>query len=129
MKRIRIGELAQKAGSSASMIRYYEEVGLLPRPHRADSEQRLYEERDIERLRFIRNCRALGFSVEEIIDMGRLAKTPASRAPCRTIVEGRLAKVQSQIAELGRMQRGLEDILARAEHVTAPECRRIQILS
>jgi len=58
----RIGEVAARSGTNAPTIRYYETIGLLPRPGRQDGNQRRYGEDDIQRLTFIRRCRAFDFS-------------------------------------------------------------------
>lgn len=56
-----IGQAAKAAGVSAKMIRHYERIGLLPQAERNDSGYRLYRERDVSLLRFIRQSRSLGF--------------------------------------------------------------------
>ena len=63
-----IGQVAKAAGVSAKMIRHYERIGLLPQAERNDSGYRLYRERDVSLLRFIRQSRSLGFSVPQIAD-------------------------------------------------------------
>ncbi|MBI3734719.1 MAG: MerR family DNA-binding transcriptional regulator, partial [Chloroflexi bacterium] len=58
-----IHELTQQTGVPAKTIRYYESIGLLPRPHRAENNYRQYTPADGERLRFIASARSLGFSL------------------------------------------------------------------
>jgi len=64
-----IGEAAKAAGVSAKMIRNYEQIGLLPPAERSDSGYRLYGLRDVSVLRFIRQSRRLGFSMEQIAEL------------------------------------------------------------
>jgi DNA-binding transcriptional MerR regulator len=63
MAGLRIGALASRMGTNAPTIRYYEEIGLLPRAHRRSGGQRIYSEEDVTRLTFIRRCRGFGFSI------------------------------------------------------------------
>ena len=64
-----IGEAAAAAGVSAKMIRHYEQIGLVPAATRTDSGYRQSSERDVSILRFIRQSRQLGFSMEQIADL------------------------------------------------------------
>src|SRR5690606_33131347 len=67
-----IGQAARRSGISAKMIRYYEEIGLLPEPKRSTSGYRLYTEQDIKTLSFIQHARELGFSstqMKELLDL------------------------------------------------------------
>lgn len=63
---MKIGELAEKSHCNTETIRYYEKVGLLPEPERSEGNYRLYRNIHLERLRFIRNCRSLDMTHEEI---------------------------------------------------------------
>ena len=58
---LKIGALAKLSGATTKTIRYYELLGLLPKPERTDSGYRLYDEKDVERLSFIRKAKNLGF--------------------------------------------------------------------
>ncbi|MCH9035847.1 MAG: MerR family transcriptional regulator, partial [Chloroflexi bacterium] len=60
---LKIGEAGQQAGLTTKTIRYYELLGLLHEPERTDSGYRLYEEKNVERLTFIRKAKSLGFSL------------------------------------------------------------------
>lgn len=64
-----IGQAAQRSGVSAKMLRHYESLGLLPRVARTASGYRLYGEREVHTLRFIRRARDLGFSMAEITEL------------------------------------------------------------
>ena len=61
-----ISELSKQAGVPAKTIRYYEEIELIPPARRAENGYRIYNETDVERLRFIRRARALDFALDDI---------------------------------------------------------------
>lgn len=63
---MKIGELAKKTHCQVVTIRYYESAGLLPPPERSDANYRLYNATHVERLAFIRNCRALDMTLDEV---------------------------------------------------------------
>lgn len=63
---MKIGELAQKTGMQVETVRYYEKEGLLPRISRTDSNYRVYTDAHVERLLFIRHCRSLDMTLDEI---------------------------------------------------------------
>ncbi|EJO8618232.1 Au(I) sensor transcriptional regulator GolS, partial [Salmonella enterica] len=64
-----IGKAAKASKVSAKMIRYYEQIGLIPAASRTDSGYRAYTQADVNQLHFIRRARDLGFSVAEISDL------------------------------------------------------------
>jgi DNA-binding transcriptional MerR regulator len=111
-----IGQLARAAGVSAKTIRYYEEVGVLPRASRTPAGYRQYAEHGVHRLRFVRRARALGLSLAHLktlvaaLDGGLRG---AMRPRLRAIVRAQLGAVQQQRTELELLQRQLERVLAQ----------------
>lgn len=76
---MKISELASQVGINAPTIRYYEEIGLLPRPQRAANGYRVYGQTDLDRLRFVTRSRALDFDLDvigEIIDYRERGVSP-----------------------------------------------------
>ena len=61
-----IGKLAKLTNCKIPTIRYYEEIAILPEAGRSEGNQRRYNETHLQRLHFIRHCRALGFNLDEI---------------------------------------------------------------
>jgi DNA-binding transcriptional MerR regulator len=125
-----IGELASETGVKVPTIRYYEGVGLLPAPPRTEGNQRRYDETAIERLRFIAHARAMGFPMEELRAMLRIAGH--RDAPCEDIdalVRARLTEVEDRIARLTALRSELKGMLSSHQHGTVADCRVVEVLS
>ena len=111
---MKIGELAKAAGCTTDTIRFYEKAGLLPEAVRNEANYRSYREAHIDRLRFIRNCRALDMTHEEIRTLLDAADGPA--AGCGTInalVDEHLGHVNARIHELMQLKTQLTALRAR----------------
>lgn len=110
---MRIGVLAHAASVNISTVRFYERNGLLAEPARGESGRRVYSERDLQRLRFIRQAKDLGFSLEEIRRI--LDLRARGQAPCANVVaaaEHHLAETDKRIAALKSFRRSLAESLA-----------------
>lgn len=113
MQTMTIGRLAKQAGVNIDTIRYYERHGLLPPAVRRPSGYREYRHTDLERLRFIRRAKDLGFTLGEIAELLSLsADRGADMRGVKKKAEARLAQVRTKLAELESMQRGLEQLIA-----------------
>ena len=128
---IKIGELSRQTGCNTETIRYYERVGLLPRPLRSAARYRLYETGDVRRLVFVRRARELGFSLVEVgallalsVDNGK-----DTCAEVRRLAASHLADVRAKIADLRAMQRVLSDAVRRCDAGELPGCPLIGTLS
>lgn len=111
VKTMRIKELSDRSGVSLDAIRHYEKAGLLRTPARSDNGYRRYTDSDVERLQFIRNCRALDMRLAEVRELLDVLDRP--RADCSSVdalVAGHLDEVRAQIASLRDLQRGLIDL-------------------
>jgi DNA-binding transcriptional MerR regulator len=71
-----IGVLAQRSGSSVPTVRYYEEIGLVPKAKRGPGGHRLYDESDLKRLTFVRRCRNFALPIEKIRELASLMDHP-----------------------------------------------------
>lgn len=105
---MKIQELAQKTGVSAKTIRYYEEIGILPAPARAENNYREYGEQDVNRLRLVAGARRLDLSLDDIREI--IALRDRREAPCRVLLE-HLERKADEIAERIREMKRLESEL------------------
>lgn len=119
---MRIGELSQSVGVDVETIRYYEKTGLLPPPAREPNGYRAYGQAHLERLAFIRHCRALDMSladVKQLLDL--LADPTAECGDVDRLVDGHLARVRARLKSLRALERQLSVLRSQchAPHVTA----------
>jgi MerR family mercuric resistance operon transcriptional regulator len=121
--RIAIGALSKHTGTNIETIRYYERVGLLPVPARSSGAYRLYGRDHLKRLNFVRRARALGFSIEQVRTLLRLADE--RKRPCaevRVVAEAHLNDVRGKIADLKRMERVLQATVAGCANGRSAHC-------
>jgi DNA-binding transcriptional MerR regulator len=99
-----IGELATETGVKVVTIRYYEQIGVVPLPVRTSANYRAYSPEHVQRLRFIRRCRDLGFSLDQVRYLFRLSaeNAPSCAEVCR-VAERHLPVIQSKLADLERL--------------------------
>ena len=104
----RIGDLARATGCSVPTIRYYEEIGLIPKAKRRSSGHRVYETSAAELLGFIRRCRDFGFTIEQTRALASLSDG-RSRAclEARDIAHEHLKTVRGRMIELLDLERSL----------------------
>lgn len=113
MEGMSIGEVARLSGTGVEAIRFYEREGLLPQPQRSASGYRSYRAEDVARLRFIRQAKALGFSLREIGELLALRVAPGSRcADVKRRAEAKIADVEARIDSLTRIRQALVQLAA-----------------
>ena len=108
---MKIQEFAQLTGLSPKTIRYYESIGVLSSPQRTPNGYRDYNERDIERARFVAGIRSLDLSLDEIAEI--LAMRDRREAPCRTLldlIEQKADQIEERIQLLKQMQIDLRQL-------------------
>lgn len=112
----RIGEAARRCGVSAANIRYYESQGLLPAPVRSEGDYRLYSEADVHRLRFIRLCRAMDMSLDEVRTLlGLDLRDKADCATARAALDAHLGHVRERLNELKALEKDLMALRGRCD--------------
>jgi len=125
-----IGELSADTGVKIPTIRYYEGIGIIDPPPRTRGNQRRYGKAARERLRFIAHARAMGFPMDSLKSMLRIAGH--KDAPCAdldALVRARLGDVDERIARLTALRAELTGMLDSHHHGTVGECRVVEVLS
>jgi DNA-binding transcriptional MerR regulator len=115
---LKIGDVSRRSGVGVEALRFYEKSGLLDSPARTHSGYRVYGEDVLERLAFIKQAQALGFSLEEvrrIIDDARKGESPCDDV--REIVRRRLAELDERLRELRRYREELKQTLREWDEV------------
>lgn len=128
---MKIGELARRTDCRVVTIRYYEREGLLPEPARSEANYRLYGEAHVERLAFIRHCRALDMTLDEIrvlLDCHDHPDRPCHEADA--LIDAHLDHVAARIAQLQALEGALQALRARCQgQHSAAECGILDALA
>lgn len=111
MEFITVGHLARAAGINLETVRYYERVGLLPKPPRSASGYRLFPPDTVRRLRFIGRAQELGFSLREIRELLALRASPRTpSAEIRQRAEKKILDIEGKIRTLDAMSKTLQKL-------------------
>ena len=118
-----IGQASKASGVSAKMIRYYEEIGLIPPAARSESGYREYAGNDVHRLRFIRRARDLGFPVADIgALLGLWNDRSRQSADVKRLAQDQNAELEDRIRHLREMADSLHALIACCAGDERPEC-------
>ncbi|MDE2449122.1 MAG: helix-turn-helix domain-containing protein [Gammaproteobacteria bacterium] len=124
-----IGTLAALSGIKIETIRYYERIGVMPRPPRSAAGYRRYTEEHLKRLIFIRRGRELAFSLEALRDLLRLVDGHAyTCAEGRALALEHIDEIRSKIADLTRLEHAMSEIAARCSGEPVPDCALVDAL-
>lgn len=125
-----IGEAAEAAGVSAKMIRHYEQIGLVAAAARTDSGYRQYSERDVSVLRFIRQSRRLGFSMQQIADLlGLWSNRHRASRKVKEVAQQHLADLEEKMREIAEMKAALERLVTSCHGSDDPHCAILEELA
>lgn len=125
-----IGKLAKASGVSAKMIRYYESIDLLPAAERTESNYRVYDEKDIHRLRFIHRARKLGFPLEQIrVLMALWQDQERSSREVKQLALDHVTDLQARIAEMQSMVNLLQKLAHQCQGNDRPDCPILEELA
>jgi MerR family copper efflux transcriptional regulator len=120
-----IGGLAAACDVSTPTIRYYEKIALLPKADRNQGDQRRYGHEDIERLTFIRRCRAFGFSTKQVRTLvSHTKKTEADCTSSRQIAVARVGDIRARIQDLVALEKSLQKLIDTCDVVCGDDAGR-----
>ncbi len=101
MSGIQIGDVSTLLGVSADTLRYYEKIGLVPAIARTDAGIRVYVERDLSRLRFIKRAQKMQFSLREIAALLKMRQDPQhARDEVRVLTGHKLDEIRERLEDL-----------------------------
>jgi MerR family mercuric resistance operon transcriptional regulator len=127
-KALTIGVLARATGASIETIRYYERIGLMPRPPRTDGGRRAFGAESLAALNFIRRCRELGFSLDDIRELLAQREAQPCCASVKAIAMRHLETVRAKLRDLTEMEAGLAQLVARCSGEPTGDCAALGTL-
>lgn len=108
-----IGRLAKRANVGIDTVRFYERRGLLPEPTRSPSGYRLYQTDSIDRIRFIRRAKELGFTLNEIELLLKLQDQGGPKTEVRDLTRNKISQIDANIRDLQKIRSALQDLSDR----------------
>ena len=124
-----IGKLSARTGANIETIRYYERIGLVPKPTRTASGRRQYSQADAQRLGFVRRARELGFPIPEIRALLAMAAGAGGCADIHALTIRHRDVVRAKIGDLQRLERMLSKAAAQCARTESPDCPIIEALT
>lgn len=118
-----ISQAAKSAGLSSKTIRFYEQQGIIPPAERAANGYRYYTDRQLEKLRFIKRARSLGFSLEESRELLQLSLDPSrTSAAVKQKAQQHIVQINQQIEQLQQMRDALITVVDQCSGDDSTEC-------
>jgi len=125
-----IGKAAKLSGISAKTIRYYESVGLMPKPTRAANGYRHYRDKDLQTLRFIHRSRNLGFTIKDIRDLlGLWQDKERASADVREVAKRHVAEIEQRLEEMESVRQTLMQLIHQCHGDDRPDCPILEDLA
>ena len=127
---MKIGDISRITGTNVETVRYYERIGLLPQPSRTDGNYRTYAAQDVDRLKFIRHARGLGFDIADIRSLLDLSEHP-ERDCCEVdqIATKHLNSVENKLRQLEQLRQELVRMLKQCRGGQVADCRILLALT
>lgn len=129
-QRLRIGEVAGKAGVNIQTLRYYERRGLIEAPERTASGYREYPSETVRLIRFIKRAQDLGFTLKEIAELSSLRDGGGKRRnEVRALAEAKMRDIDQKLARLQAMRSALYGLLEACACGRRPSCPILEALN
>ena len=122
---MKISELSKSTHTNIETIRYYEKQGVLQPSKRLANGYRYYDEESVEQLKFIKKCRTLGFSLENIKALNRIKFSMKDHYQADQLVLNKLIQVENKISQLLEIKDFSQSIVTESEH-NEEECKAIE---
>ena len=129
MNNLSRGQIAKMTGVNLETVRYYENIALMPEPPRTAGGHRSYDRTLLKRLSFIRRCRELGFSIDELRNL--LELVDGGDYSCAEILHNtgaHLERIKGKIRDLKKMEQTLNRISDKCSGDDVPNCPIIETL-
>lgn len=125
-----IGDVARISGCKVQTVRYYEESGLMPEAMRNAGNQRRYDQASLDRLKFIRHCRKLGFGLDSIRELLSLSEDPdQSCEAVDDLARKHLVSINQRIEQLETLREELNRMVSECAGGKVGDCRIIEVLA
>ncbi len=130
MDGLTIGTLAREGEVNIETIRFYERKGLIQKPPRNESGYRQFPIETLERIKFIRNAKELGFSLKEVSELLSLRLTPnTSCADVQKKAEEKIAEIEDKIKSLVKIKKALKNLTSACNRgAPVDECHFLEVL-
>ncbi|QDL56883.1 Cd(II)/Pb(II)-responsive transcriptional regulator [Rhodoferax aquaticus] len=120
---MKIGDLATRTHTAVETIRFYEREGLLPSAARTEANYRIYTEAHAQRLSFVRHCRSLDMTLDEIRLLLGFKDAPSDNcAAVNNLLDAHIGHVATRIRELRNLEKQLKELRQQCQDVNSAEC-------
>jgi MerR family mercuric resistance operon transcriptional regulator len=118
-----IGEMSRKTGVNIETIRYYERIGIMPKPDRTERGNRQYNQDQLKRLHFVKRSRELGFNLEEVRALLKMVdRKDFTCGEVHSMTVDHLSTVKRKLTDLRRLEKVLKSMASECSRGEVPDC-------
>jgi MerR family mercuric resistance operon transcriptional regulator len=118
-----IGDMSRKTGVNIETVRYYERIGIMPKPDRTEGGTRQYNHDHLKRLHFVKRSRELGFNLEEVRALLKLAdRKDFTCGEVHSMTTDHLTAVKRKLSDLQRLEKVLKSMASECSQGEVPDC-------